>query len=648
MPLAIKSAPKSRGLGAVQRLKQTGIALALMLSASSAHAQAAADWAHFGGDIGDTKYSALDQINAQTIDRLKVVWRAPALDPAALAENPALKPSNNYRNAPLVIDGVMYISNQIGQVEARDPGSGAVIWRQADYPGDRSLRRTGASRALAFWGKGAGARIITVRGNYLYLLDPQNGALVESFGEKGRVDLRSEPRTTYSWSAPAPIVVGDVIVIGGQPIALGTGDINKASLTGDVRGFDVRSGALLWTFHTVPREGEPGIETWENESWRRGGKTKVWSAFTADEVLGYVYLPLSAPPSDYYGVTRPGDNLYSDSLVALDAKTGKKIWHFQTVHHDLWDYDLPSPPMLADIMVNGEMRKAAIQVTKMAYVFAFDRATGAPLFPIIETPVPATTMRGEKSSPTQPIPVKPAPFDRQGMTEDQLIDFTPALRAEAVEILSNYVHGPMYTPPSEAGGPDGKRGTLYMPGWVGGANWTGAALDPETGVAYIPSVSVPWIGRDNYVRPPEASLYMEGPQGLPMVKPPYGRITAIDMNSGDHLWMVPNGDGPQGHPLLKDLGLPPLGQAGRVAPLLTKSFLFLGEGDMVGLSIPKLSGGPMVRAYDKNTGAVVWEADLGAGTTSPPISYMFGGKQYILVSVGGVDHPAELVAMSLE
>lgn len=629
-------------------LKSIGLTLALALCSANAQAQARDHWAYFGGDLGDTKYSALNQINARTIKRLKIAWRAPALDPAFRVENPSLVPSNNFRNAPLVVGGVMYISNQIGLVEARDPGSGTTIWRQSAFPGDGRLTPAAASRALALWGNGADARIVTVRGNYLYLLDARTGEVVEGFGNKGRVDLREAPKTLFSWSAPAPIVVGDVIVVGGQPIAIGVTDINKASLTGNVRGFDVRTGKLLWTFHTVPQEGEPGVETWENESWRQGGKTKVWSAFSADEKRGIVYLPLSAPPSDYYGVSRPGDNLYSDSLVAVDARTGKKIWHYQTVHHDLWDYDLPSPPMLADIKVNGRMRQAAIQVTKMAYVFAFDRATGEPLFPIVETPVPVSTMPGEKASPTQPIPAKPKPFDRQGMTKDNLIDFTPALRAEAEQILSRYQHGEMYTPPSVAGGPDGKLGTLYLPGWVGGANWTGAALDPETGVIYVPSVSVPWIGRDNYKRPPESSLYMEGPQGLPMVKPPYGRITAIDMNSGDHLWMVPNGDGPRDHPLLKDLNLPPLGQAGRAAPLLTKSFLFIGEGDRVGLSIPKLSGGNMFRAYDKKTGKVVWEADLGAGTTAPPITYMFKGKQYLVVGVGGVDHPAELVALSLD
>jgi quinoprotein glucose dehydrogenase len=638
----------------MKALRTTSLALLLSALATTANAQARADWANFGGDIGDTKYSALDQINAKNINRLKVVWRVPAVDPALLTENPGLVLSNNYRDAPLVAGGIMYISDQAGEVEARDPGNGKVIWRQAGFEGDGPVKAVYSSRAIALWGTGDAARVVTVRGPYLYLLNAKTGAYIKDFGDNGRVSLLKEINNTYQWNAPSPIVVKDVIVIGGQPIAMGVADFNLASLAGDIRGYDVHTGKLLWTFHTVPQEGEPGTETWENESWRKGGKAKDWSGFSADEKLGYVYVPLSAPSNDYYGGARPGNDLYSDSLVALDAKTGKQVWHYQIVHHDLWDYDLPTPPMLADIKVNGHMRKAAIQVTKTALVYAFDRVTGEPLFPIVETPVPASTVPTEKAAPTQPIPVKPAPFDRQGMSEDQLIDFTPALHAEAVEILNRYVHGAIFTPPSLKGGPDGKLGTLYLPGWVGGANWTGAALDPETGVMYVPSVSVPWRagmepdGKGGYHHAREASLYLDGPQGLPLIKPPYGRITAIDLNTGDHLWMVPNGDGPRDDPAFKGLNLPPLGQPGRAAPLLTRSFLFMGEGDMVGISMPKFSGGNMFRAYDKKTGKVVWQADLGAGTTSPPISYMYKGKQYIVVGVGGVKHPAELVAMSLE
>jgi len=639
----------------MKTLTATGLALGLALLATAAQAQAKADWAHFGGDIGDTKYSALDQINARTIKHLRVAWRAPAIDPVVRTENPSLVLSNNYRDAPLVVDGVMYMSNQAGQVEARDPGTGKVIWRQAVFEGDGPLAPAYASRAIALWGKGDAARIVTVRGSYLYLLDARTGTVVQNFGNKGRIDLREDPGNLFAWNAPAPIVVKDVIVIGGQPTAVGVADYNLASLAGDIRGFDVRSGKLLWTFHTVPHEGEPGIETWEDESWRRGGKTKTWTGFSADEDLGYVYVPLSAAANDYYGGARPGDNLYSDSLVALDVTTGKKVWHYQTVHHDLWDYDLPTPPMLANIKVNGRLRKAAIQVTKTAQVFAFDRATGEPLFPIEERAVPASTIPGEKAALTQPVPVKPKPFDRQGMGEDDVIDFTPALHAEGVQILNRYVHGDIFTPPTTKGNAGGKLGTIYLPGWVGGANWTGAALDPETGVIYVPSVSVPWVaglepnGKGSYRRSrPEGGLYLDGPQGLPLVKPPYGRITAINMNTGDHVWMAPNGDGPRDHPALKGLNLPQLGQPGRAAPLLTKSYLFIGEGDMVGISMPKYSGGNLFRAYDKKTGKVAWQIDLGAGTTSPPISYLHKGKQYIVVGVGGVNHPAELVALSLE
>ena len=638
----------------MKALKTTGVALVLAALATTANAETKADWAHFGGDIGDTKYSALDQINAKNIKRLKVAWRAPAVDPALLTENPGLVLSNNYRDAPLVANGIMYISDQAGEVEARDPSNGKVIWRQSGFEGEGPVKPAYSSRAIALWGTGNAARVVTVRGPYLYLLDAKTGAYIKEFGDNGRVGLLKEANNTYQWNAPSPIVVKDVIVIGGQPIAMGVADFNLASLAGDIRGYDVHTGKLLWTFHTVPQEGEPGTETWENESWRKGGKAKDWTGFSADEQLGYVYVPLSAPSNDYYGGVRPGNDLYSDSLVALDVKTGKRVWHYQIVHHDLWDYDLPSPPMLADIKVNGRMRKAAIQVTKTAEVFAFDRATGEPLFPIVETPVPASTVPTEKAAPTQPIPVKPAPFDRQGISEDQLIDFTPALHAEAVEIMNRYAHGDIFTPPSLKGGPDGKLGTLYLPGWVGGANWTGAALDPETGMMYVPSVSVPWLsglepdGRGGYHRGREANLYLDGPQGLPLIKPPYGRITAIDLNTGDHVWMVPNGDGPRDEPAFKDLKLPPLGQPGRAAPLLTRSFLFMGEGDMVGISMPKFSGGNMFRAYDKKTGKVVWQTDLGAGTTSPPISYMYKGKQYIVVGIGGAKHPAELVAMSLE
>lgn len=636
-------------------LRATGLALGILLAGAAAHAAAPTGaWTHYGGDAGDTKYSPLDQINAKTVGRVKVAWRTPALDPALKAQFPKLVVSNNFRIAPLVVDDVLYVSNSVGLVEARNPGTGALIWTQGPPPeGLEQGSSAGASRGIALWGQGAKRRVVTVRGSYLYLLDARTGAVDPSFGHQGRVDLREDPKDTrFVWNAPNPAVVGDVIVIGGQPNRTDIEDFNLASLPGDIRGYDVRTGRQLWTFHTVPREGEPGAETWLNGSWKDGGKTKVWSSFSVDEKLGYVYAPLSAPANDWYGGARPGANLYSDSLVALDARTGKRVWHQQLVHHDLWDYDLPTAPILADVRVNGKPRKAALQVTKTAHLFAFDRVTGEPLFPIEERPVPASDVPGEWTSPTQPIPLKPAPFDRVGLSEDQLIDFTPELRAEAVAILNRYRHGDIFTPPSLVGA-DGKQGTLYLPGWVGGANWTGAAVDPQTSVIYIPSVSVPYLvglepnGKGGYKRVRQSTLYVDGPRGLPLVKPPYGRITAIDLNSGDVLWSVPNGDGPRDHPALAGLKLPPLGQPGRAAPLLTRSLLFIGEGDKVGISMPPFSGGNQFRAYDKKTGAVVWSIDLGAGTTAPPVTYSYRGKQYIVVGIGGTDHPAELVALSL-
>ena len=607
----------------------------------------------YGGDLGSEKYSPLDQINPRNVQSLRIAWRHPGVDPAILQNYPKLKVSNNLRSTPLMIDGVLYVSNGVGLVEAIDPATGKTLWTQEPVGIGIEGMQGVASRAIAYWSDGADARIVTVRGQYLFAVDAKTGKPSEGFGSKGRVDLTdSTGRQRFAWTAPGPLVVKDVIVIGGQAMK-SEGDFISAMLPGDIRGYDVHTGKQLWVFHTIPHEGEFGADTWLNDSNMTNGKAKVWSLFTADQDLGYVYAPLSAAANDWYGGLRPGPNLFSDSLVCLDAKTGKRVWHYQLVHHDLWDYDLPAAPILADLTVDGKKIKAVLQVTKTAWVFAFDRVTGKPIWPIVERPVLQTDVPAEWTSPTQPFPTKPAPFDRQGLTDNDLIDFTPELHAEAVEIMKHYVHGQIFTPPSlKVEGPDGNKGTLYLPGWVGGANWTGAAIDPETGILYVPSVSVPYLvgltkSGDGYRRARETTLYVDGPQGLPLVKPPYGRITAIDMNKGEHLWMVPNGDGPRNHPLLKDLHLPPLGQPGRAAPLLTKTLLFLGEGDMVGVSMPPYSGGNMFRAYDKKSGKVLWEKDLDAGTTSAPMTYMFHDKQYIVVAVGSEHRAAEFVALCL-
>ncbi|MGE0359633.1 MAG: PQQ-binding-like beta-propeller repeat protein [Vicinamibacterales bacterium] len=615
------------------------------------------DWPHHGGDAGSRKYSPLDQITAANVASLAVVWRRPAVDAAVRAAVPALVVPDNYRATPLMAGGLLYAASGLGVAEAIDPATGRTVWTQTIRPDD--LAGAGASRNLAYWDGPGGARVFNVRGRYLHALEARSGNVVEGFGQRGRVDLLAglgDRTTSFRWAAPGPLVVGDVVIIGGQGW---TDSGNQTDLPpGDVRAYDVRTGAPRWTFHVVPRPGEPGLETWERDSWKDTGSAKAWSLMSADLELGLVYVPLSSAANEWYGGQRPGANLYSDSLVCLDARTGARKWHYQMVHHDLWDYDNPTAPVLADITVNGRRIKAVIQVTKQAFAFVFDRVTGEPVWPIEERPVPKSTVPGEWTAPTQPFPTRPAPFDRQGLTDDDLIDFTPELKAEARAIASQWTIGPMFTPPTlEGTAPGEKKGTLYLPGWVGGANWGGAAVDPETGVLYVPSVTFPWLGA--LIPGPGRFTYTQtrkrldrepgpGPRGLPITKPPYGRITAIDLDTGDHLWMTANGDGPRDHPALKALNLPPLGQPGRAAPLLTKTLLFVTEGSAAGLSVPPGGGGPWLRAFDKKTGAVVAAIRLPAGATGAPMTYLHEGRQYIAVAVADEGHPPELVALAVK
>ena len=620
-----------------------------------AQSGSAGDWLHHGGDAGSTKYPPLDRITADNVGSLRIVWRRPAVDAAVRAAHPKVVVPDNYRSTPLKAGGLLYASNGLGVAEAFDPATGRTVWTQAVPPDE--LSGAGASRNLAYWTGPGGARVFNVRGRNLHAVDARTGNVVEGFGHRGKVDLLAglgDKATSFRWAAPGPLVVGDVVIVGGQGWTDSGTQVDLPP--GDVRGYDVRTGALRWTFHVVPRAGEPGIETWERESWKDTGSAKAWSLMSADQELGLVYVPLSSAANEWFGGQRPGANLYSDSLVCLDARTGERKWHYQMVHHDLWDYDNPTAPVLADITVNGRRIKAVVQVTKQAFAFVFDRVTGEPVWPIEERPVPKSTVPGEWTAPTQPFPTRPAPFDRQGLTDDDLIDFTPELKAEAREIARQWTIGPMFTPPTiEGTGPGETKGTLYLPGWVGGANWGGAAFDPESGMLYVPSVTFPWLGalipgpgrftwtqtRKRLDREPGP-----GPRGLPITKPPYGRITAIDLNTGDHVWMTPNGDGPRDHPALKHLKLPPLGQMGRAAPLLTRTLLFVTEGSAAGLSIPPGGGGPWLRAFDKRTGAVVAQIPLPAGATGAPMTYLHDGRQYIVVAVADEGHAPELVALS--
>ena len=621
------------------------------------------EWRYYSGDNAASKYSPLDQINKSNVSSLTIAWRRPQVDASLLKGAADVRLLNNFRSTPIMVGGVLYASNGVGLAEAFDPETGKTLWVQ--NPGDDGLRGS-ANRGVAYWedpstsptAGGAEPRVITFRGSSLYALNPKTGAPIPTFGKNGVVDLAADlgPRSTgYRWNS-VPLIARDVIVMGSAMV-----DQDSATKIegdpGDVRAYDVRSGKLRWTFHVVPKADDAAaIKTWVGDSWQYTGAGNVWSLMSADDELGYVYLPTTSVTNDMYGGARLGDNLYSSSIVCVEAATGKRVWHYQTVHHDLFDYDNPAAPILADIVVEGKKIKALAQITKQSWAYVLDRVTGKPVWPIVETPVPASNVPGEKAAATQPFPSKPPPFDRQGITENDLIDFTPELRAEALAIFKRYRTGPVFTPPSIAGeGPNDLKGTIELPGSIGGADWTGAAFDPETGMLYVPSMTNPFVANLVPGDPKETNLryrastreLLQGPRGLPLVKPPYGRITALDLNRGEQKWMVANGDGPRFHPELKALNLPPLGQSVRAAPLVTKTLLFVTEGDQVNVRTPPNGGGKKIRAYDKATGQVLWETELEAGSTGTLMTYLHNGKQYVVVAIGGVRHPAEFVAFSL-
>jgi len=631
--------------------------LSLLLSATSQaqRGTSGGQWPNHSGDKGSTKYAPLDQINRSNVRNLHVAWRRPAVADELRGQHQELKFSNLFRSTPLMINGVLYASDGIGLVEAFDPATGRTLWVQESTDlGPEALAGT-STRGIAYWRNGADERILSVRPPYLYAINLKTGELIRSFGEAGKVDLRTGlgPQPQPFNFTSAPLIVKDIAVIGSS---IADNPNLKEGTRGDVRGYDVKTGKLRWTFRTIPREREFGVETWEDRSWDYTGAVNAWSNLSADEELGYIYLPLTSPTSDMYGGHRLGNNLFSDSLVCLKAETGERVWHFQLVHHDLWDYDLPAAPILADIRVNGKPIKAVVQVTKQGFAFVFDRVTGQPVWPIEERPVPQSATPGERTAPTQPFPTKPAPFERQGVSVDDLIDFTPELRSEAIDITKRYVVGPLFTPPSIKGdGPNDTKGTLQLPGSVGGADWNGAALDPETGILYVPSVTGTFAADLVSGNTAQSNLryvhgtreFVTGPRGLPLFKPPYGRITAINLNMGDHVWVKPNGDGPREHPAIKHLNLPPLGQPGRASPLVTKTLFFIGEGDPINVRTPPGGGGRKFRAYDKASGAVVWEMEFPAGTTGAPMTYMYKGKQYIAFAIGSSEHQAEFVALAL-
>jgi quinoprotein glucose dehydrogenase len=658
----------------------------LVAAAASVHAQQGAtngEWRYYGGDAGNSKYSPLDQIDAKNVKELEIVWRWKA-------DNFGPTPDYNWEVTPLMIGGRLYFTAGTRRdVVAVDAATGETLWMyrlDEGERGDRAPRRQ--NRGLAYWTDGQGdERLLLITPGYqLVALDAKTGRPVPTFGRNGIVELtegldRAVIKPGQIGSSSPALVIRDVVVVGAAMIA-GTAPPSKAHVPGYIRGFDVRTGRKIWTFKTIPRPGEFGHETWEGDSWTYTGNTAAWAPLAGDEALGYVYVPVETPTGDFYGGHRLGDNLFGDSLVCLDAKTGTRVWHFQLVHHDIWDWEPSSPPILADITVGGRPIKAVAQVTKHAFTFVFDRATGKPVWPIEERPVPQSDVPGERTSPTQPFPTRPAPYDRQGVTVDDLIDFTPELKAEAIAIFNQYKTSPGPFLPPIVPGTGGKLASLWLPNHIGGANWPGGAFDPETGILYVSSITNPDAvavqkgdpkrtdmayvavlgahpgapaGSAQTAAPPAAGEASGrpsfGPRGLPLVGPPWGRITAIDLDTGDHVWMIANGGAPdvvKNHPALQGLNLD-LSKAGKPerSPLMvTRTLLFGADGSGLFSAGPG-AGGKIFRAIDKKTGAIVHEMELPASTTGIPMTYMADGRQFIVVAIGARGVPAELIALAL-
>ncbi len=610
------------------------------------------DWPDHHGSKTAHRYSPLDQINADNVGSLEIAWRFST-------EKFGPSPEFNNTSTPLEIDGVLYITTGATRnVLALDATSGQQLWMWRPEEGQRynDAPRKGAGRGVSYYRFDDQERILTITpGFQLVSLDARTGIPDPDFGDNGFIDMFVGLRNAYEdgyddidiGSSMPPFVMNDVVVVG-PAHRVGMRPRSKTNVVGDVRGYHAQTGEHLWTFHTIPEQGEVGFETWLDDGVEFTGNAGVWAQISGDPERNHVYLPVESATGDRFGGDRPGDNLFANALVALDITTGERDWHYQLIHHDIWDWDNPSAPVVADLP-NG--REVVMQVTKQSWVYTFDRDTGEPVWPIEERPVPAGDVPGEWYSPTQPYVTRPAPFDRQGFTEDDMIDFTPELRQEALEAAAEFRLSPsLYSPPSLAEADDGTVGTLSLPSATGGANWEGAAYDPETGMLYIPSrtaLSALSVANDedsDVAYSMAFGVRVPRVQGLEIVKPPYGRITAIDMNSGDHVWMMANADTPErvaNHPALEGVDIPRTGVPTRAGLVLTSTLLFAGEG----------GGGqgasPIFRAYDKQTGEILAEIDLPNVQTGQPMTYEHDGVQYIAMFVSGSGGATELVALAL-
>jgi len=651
------------------------------------------EWPTYTADLSGSRYRPLDQINASNFNQLEVAWR---FKTDALGNRPEFK----LEGTPLMVNGVVYATAGSRRAAiALDAATGELLWVHGEREGARGAAapRQLSGRGLAYWSDGKEERILYITPGYrLICLNAKTGALVPSFGKNGAVDLKLEMDQTIQPDLTtgevgiqsAPVVAKDTIIIGAS-FREGMTPKTMRNNKGYVRGYDVRTGKRQWIFHTIPLRGEPGYETWLDGSAENNGNTGVWAQVTVDEELGLVYLPVESPTGDYYGGHRPGNTLYGESLVCVDLKTGQRKWYFQLVHHPLWDMDISSAPLLMDINVNGRAVKAVAQPTKQGLLYVFDRITGQPVWPIEEKPVEKGDVPGETYSPTQPMPTKPPSYARNGVTASELIDFTPAMRDQALTLTAKYKLGPIFTPPSLSR-VDGPLATLTSGTASGGTNWPGGSFDPETHTAYIfacnacvtpigvvPSPSKEFsdmryvLGRAGQeVRvargpgenagadaPPPSRTPAPAPaggaalnvEGLPLLKPPYATISAINLDRGEIVWQTPHGETPdnvRNHPALKGLNIPRTGQASiNIGTLVTKTLVIAGDSQVT--TLPDRPRGAMLRAYDKATGKEVGAVYMPAQQSGSPMTYMVNGKQYIVVAVSGGNYSGEYIAFAL-
>ncbi|MDG2090300.1 MAG: PQQ-binding-like beta-propeller repeat protein [Gammaproteobacteria bacterium] len=605
------------------------------------------NWTHLGGDEASTRYSPLEQINADNVESLEVAWMFDIGPFGPFPETDSV-------TTPLMVDGILYATaGATRNIVALDPSTGQLLWMWRPQEGERFTvaPRKGSGKGLSYYNNAGQETIFTVTpGYYLVALNARTGLPREDFGAGGFIDLKNGLRLAIDRdvidigiSFP-PLVVEDVIIVGAAH-TVGSRPITASNVKGDIRGYDANTGELLWTFQSIPEAGEPG-----SESWITGlditGNAGAWAPLSADPELDLVYIPVEAPTGDYYGGDRHGDNLYSSSTVAVNYRTGEMVWNFQTTRHDIWDFDTPAAPVVADL---PDGTPIVIQMLKQSHLFAFDRSTGEPLFPVEDRRVPLSDVPGEWTAAVQPFPLLPAPYDRQGVQQEDLVDFTPEIAAMAREIAANYRFSSLFTPPSVYQDPnDGTLGTLHLPHATGGSNWEGAAYDPETGMVYIPTITrvhvkalqnLPDVSTIDYVM--YEGVGSPTVEGIPLIKPPYGRITAIDMVSGEHAWMQVNGDTPdeiKNHPLLEGVDIPPTGKDTHSTLLLTKTLLFQGEGQ---------GGASGLWVRDKATGEVITHIELPGTVSGMPMTFMLDGTQYIVAGLSDSSTTAKLVALRL-